>query len=152
MNSIEIAKRVMYLPVIKKYFEKKHKIKKNEIELLIFIYAQRTFKLRHWYGYRNLFSWTPKTFANMKEAGYLKYATDKGGIQYASSVKTDKLMGEFFALLEDDAYFDPDESVNPMFKRETHTDKVYSNFMKRLNKERSQRPAPVLYDTDDSEF
>lgn len=155
MDNKELAQKLAYMPIISKYVQRKYEITASQMSVLLFIYHKRTFPLRQYFNYKCMFHWEAKAFHEMQRRGFMKIVKEspkKLGVVYGSTRKTDKIVEEFFEMLRDDLYISTDPEVNPLFKRENFGDKVFSNFMKAINREREQRPAPGLYDTDDSEF
>jgi hypothetical protein len=155
MDSIEMARYVRYLPIIKRLYMEKYDLSSTQVDILIFIHGTRTFRLRVLYDFTCTLKWQARMFADMKSRGFIKLhktSSRKLGVIYQCSVKTDKIMKELFDLVLEQTKFSDDPAENPVHKRENYTQKYHSIFMKRINQEREQRPAQVLYDTDDSEF
>lgn len=155
MDNKELAQKLAYMPIMSKYVQRKYEISASQMSVLLFIYHKRTFPLRQYFNYKCMFKWEAKAFHEMQRRGFMKIAKEsskKLGVIYASTRKTDKIVEEFFEMLRDDVFISTDPEVNPLFKREDFQDKVFSNFMKAINRERERRPVPGLYDTDDSEF
>jgi len=155
MDSIEMARYVRYLPIIKRLYMEKYGLSSTQMDILIFIHGTRTFRLRVLYDFACTMKWQARLFADMKSRGFLKlYKVSrlKLGMVYQCSAKTDKIMKEMFDLALEQTIFSDDPAENPLHKRENYTQKYHSIFMKRINQERGQRPAQVLYDTEDSEF
>jgi hypothetical protein len=155
MDYKELADCLRYLTPAKKMMCERYNFTRSHMELLIFIYSRREFQLKRLYEYAALTHWESKLFSDLKAQKFIKivrpHKTSLGTV-YGCTKKTDKIVEELFAIITGQAPFSDDPKVNPMFKKETYTQRYHSKYMLRANQEREQRPAPGLYDTEDDEF
>lgn len=134
-----------YFRVIRHYFMVKYSISQSELDMLLFLYSEKYFTFSRFKEYENLMDWNKKRFEKMLEDGWIVYFR-KGNEAigqhpiYEVSHKTKKMITCLYNMLNRE---DVDINTNPtkskLFRKNIrYTDKVYRNFIYKINKERKQ--------------
>lgn len=124
-----------YWRVVRHYVRKKYNITAAELDMLLYLYDMPYFKKEDFNYYGSILSWDKKRFIAMKRKNLIKEWQSRGNkaslYELTSQGKTicrityKKLLGE--------------ESIselsrnNPVMKKKTFSDKMYSEMIKKMN-------------------
>jgi len=127
-----------YLRVVKYYIRKKYKITSSELDMLLYLYDVPFFRKDEFNYYENSMSWDKRRFYRMIQEGYIK-EWRSGGTKlgksklYELTQKSKTICSNMYKKLMKEELISEDPRSNPIFKRETYTDKVYKKIIEKMN-------------------
>jgi|TARA_R110000803_G_scaffold113000_1_gene181434 hypothetical protein len=127
-----------YYTVVHRYFRKKYELTREELDLILFLMSERIFNKRKFQEFNELLMWDRKRFDNMLDNGWISiFRAPSDGIsaRYELSYKARRMVRQLYKTIINKEIPQLPER-NPMFKKEVgFSDKVYRNFIKKMNKE-----------------
>lgn len=132
-----------YWRVVRYYIRKKYNITGPEHDLLLYFYDMPYFKKEDFVNYQNLMSWDRRRFVALKRKGLIHEFRRGGDGGRAALFELTPLAKSIcrstYKKLLDEEPISEVAKNNPVFKRETYTDRVYSNMIKKMNASRDAR-------------
>lgn len=126
-----------YWRIVRKYTQEKHGLTYPDLEMLLFLYSEGKFKRADFDEFNELFPWRVGRFEDLRKRGHIvKWRTQRGreGALYCLSHQTSAIIRSIYQKLDGTEAIG--ENRNPFFKSNpSYTDKVYRNYIKKLNKE-----------------
>jgi len=126
-----------YWRVVRHYIRKKYSITAAEHDMLLYLYDMPYFKKTDFNYYGKSMSWDKKRFIEMKRKGLVREWQRRGNEPSLFELTTlgrticnvtyKKLMGEKISV---------DSKYNPVVKRESFSDKMYSQMIEKMNASR----------------
>jgi hypothetical protein len=133
-----------YWRVVRRWVYIKHGIGYADLEMLLFLASEGHFSKDDFDEYNELFPWKRGRFEDLRRRGHIvKWRPHKGKQKalYAISRSTAGIIKSVYKKLDGSEIIS--ENHNRMFKADpTYTDKVYRNFIKKLNQELRQHRPP----------
>lgn len=131
-----------YYRVVNRYYRKKYDLDQHELDMILFLMSERIFNKAKFQEYNEILSWNRKRFDNLLEKGWISvFRPESDGIKarYELSYKARRMVKSLYKMIVDKEI--PEKpTVNPMFKKDVgFVDKVYRNFIKKINKETKQK-------------
>jgi len=126
-----------YYRVVRYWAKRKYNLKDQDLEILFFVATERLFSKTEFENYASVFSWNKNRFKNLLRDGWIQsFRNAEGGLHalYEATFKTRRMLDTFYKLLNGEQGFPVDPRNNPVFKRETYTDKVMAHQMLSINK------------------
>lgn len=142
-----------YWRVVNQYVKVRYNLSQGELDMLLFLYSEKYFKVTKFKEFEELMPWDKARFFRMVKNGWIEnFRPGVRGVRaiYKLSFKAMRLVNSIYKKLEGEEI---PETVcnNPMFKKKVrYTDKVYRNFIKEMNKANrearltGQLPHPAL--------
>lgn len=127
-----------YYRVVRYWAKYKYDLSDQDLEIIQFIYTERLFSRTRFNEYCQIFSFNKMRFKDLVRDGWIRsWRNAEGGRSalYEASFKSKKMMASFYKKLNSEEAFPITTKANPTFKRDTFTQKVMSNEMRRINKE-----------------
>ena len=131
-----------YYRVVRYWAKKKYDLNDSEIEIIQYINSERLFTRNEFNTYCSIFSWNNDRFKNLLRDGWIRSWRNAGGGRsalYEASEKSRRMMVSFYKKLNGEENFPTTVVDNPVFKKDTYTNKVMANQMVRINKEMQAR-------------
>ena len=127
-----------YLRVVRYYVKRKYDISSSELDMLLFLYDVPFFKKEEFKYYENSMSWDKKRFKSMMDKGLIKeWRTDSGryarGKLYELTHLGKSICSITYKKLTQEELISENPRLNPIFKKETYTDKVYRSIIEKMN-------------------
>ncbi len=127
-----------YWRIVRYYIKRKYKISLSEHDMLLYLYDLPYFKREDFNYYSNSMSWDKKRFYKMMQKGLIKEWRG-GGVKFGRSkiyelthlAKT--ICSTTYKKLVKEELISEDPRSNPIFKKETYTDKVYKSIIEKMN-------------------
>jgi hypothetical protein len=134
-----------YWRVIRYFIKIKYGLTQSELEMLLFLRSEKYFSKDDFNEFNELLSWDKRRFEKLRQLGWIesfRKRTGKRRAIYKLSYKTQRMITSVYNKLEGEEIPEEKKS-NPMFLANVpYTDKVYRNYIKKLNKSTRQRPHP----------
>lgn len=134
-----------YWRVIRYYVKKKYNISQAELEMLLFLRSEKYFSKDNFDEFDELLSWDKNRFEKLRKEGWIDSFRKKEGKRraiYQLSYKAQRMITSLYKKLEGEE-LPESKSSNPLFlEGANYTDKVYRNFIKKLNKTIRQQQHP----------
>jgi len=128
-----------YWRVVRYYIRKKYDISAAEHDMLLYLYDLPYFKKTEFRYYETSMNWDKKRFISMKRKGLIKMWRESEGNQGAlfelTSLGKTICRSTYKKLLGDEGISELPQN-NPVMKRETFSDKMYSELIKKMNSTR----------------
>ena len=125
-----------YWRVIRHYAKRKYGVTTPELEMLLFLRSEKYFSKDDFDEYNELMSWDKNIFEKVRTDGWIDVFRKKQGnrrVIYQLSYKGQRMLTSIYKKLEGEE-IPESESSNPLFGRNlNYTDKVYRNYIKKLN-------------------
>ena len=127
-----------YWKVIEYWAKRKYNITTGDLELMLFLYSEHLFTKTKFEEYNELMSWNTNRFYDLIKRGWIhKWRPKKGNeaALYELTFQAKRMISNVYAKLNGEDI--PENSVNnPVFKHDVkYRDKVYRNYMKKINQE-----------------
>ena len=126
-----------YWRVIRYYVKKKYDITQAELEMLLFLRSEKYFSKDNFDEFDELLSWDKNRFEKLRKEGWIDSFRKKEGKRraiYQLSYKAQRMITSLYKKLEGEE-LPESKSSNPLFlEGANYTDKVYRNYIKKLNK------------------
>lgn len=134
-----------YWRVIRYYVKKKYDITQAELEMLLFLRSEKYFSKDNFDEFDELLSWDKNRFEKLRKEGWIDSFRKKEGKRraiYQLSYKAQRMITSLYKKLEGEE-LPESKSSNPLFlEGANYTDKVYRNYIKKLNKTIRQQRHP----------
>ncbi len=134
-----------YWRVIRYYVKKKYDISQAELEMLLFLRSEKYFSKDNFDEFDELLSWDKNRFEKLRKEGWIDSFRKKEGKRraiYQLSYKAQRMITSLYKKLEGEE-IPESKSSNPLFlEGANYTDKVYRNYIKKLNKTTRQQQHP----------
>ncbi len=134
-----------YWRVIRYYVKKKYDITQAELEMLLFLRSEKYFSKDNFDEFDELLSWDKNRFEKLRKEGWIDSFRKKEGKRraiYQLSYKAQRMITSLYKKLEGEE-IPESKSSNPLFlEGANYTDKVYRNYIKKLNKTIRQQRHP----------
>jgi hypothetical protein len=134
-----------YWRVIRYYVKKKYDISQAELEMLLFLRSEKYFSKDNFDEFDELLSWDKNRFEKLRKEGWIDSFRKKEGKRraiYQLSYKAQRMITSLYKKLEGEE-IPESKSSNPLFlEGANYTDKVYRNYIKKLNKTIRQQQHP----------
>ena len=134
-----------YWRVIRYYVKKKYDITQAELEMLLFLRSEKYFSKDNFDEFDELLSWNKNRFEKLRKEGWIDSFRKKEGKRraiYQLSYKAQRMITSLYKKLEGEE-LPESKSSNPLFlEGANYTDKVYRNYIKKLNKTIRQQRHP----------
>lgn len=132
-----------YWRVVRYYIKRKYGITSSEHDLLLYFYDMPYFKKEDFVSFENVMSWDKRRFVALKRKGLIREFRRGGDGGKAALFELTPLaksicLNTYKKLLGEEPISEIAQN-NPVFKRETYSDKVYSNMIKKMNANRDAR-------------
>ena len=134
-----------YWRVVRYYVKKKYNITQAELEMLLFLRSEKYFSKDNFDEFDELLSWNKNRFEKLRKEGWIDSFRKKDGkrrAMYQLSYKAQRMITSVYKKLEGEE-IPESKSSNPLFlEGANYTDKVYRNYIKKLNKAIRQQQHP----------
>ena len=134
-----------YWRVVRYYVKKKYNITQAELEMLLFLRSEKYFSKDNFDEFDELLSWSKNRFEKLRKEGWIDSFRKKDGkrrAMYQLSYKAQRMITSVYKKLEGEE-IPESKSSNPLFlEGANYTDKVYRNYIKKLNKAIRQQQHP----------
>lgn len=130
-----------YWRVVSYWARKRYDISSSELDMLLYLYDMPYFKREDFNYYGNTMSWDKKRFITMKRKGLVKLWREGGTKESRSYLYELTVLGKticrnVYKKLEGEPISD-NVKYNPVAKKETFSDKMYSKVIEAMNAKRS---------------
>lgn len=126
-----------YWRVVRYYVKRKYNITQAELEMLLFLRSEKYFSKDNFDEFDELLSWNKNRFEKLRKEGWIDSFRKKDGKRravYQLSYKAQRMITSVYKKLEGEE-IPESKSSNPLFlEGANYTDKVYRNYIKKLNK------------------
>lgn len=126
-----------YWRVIRYFIKAKYGLSQGELEMLLFLRSEKYFSKDSFDEYDELISWDKNRFEKLRKDEWIDVFRKKEGnrrVVYQLSYKAQRMLTTLYKKIEGEE-IPESKSSNPMFLRNVkYTDKVYRNFIKKMNK------------------
>jgi hypothetical protein len=124
---------------VKYWVKSKYGLSSADIDMLIFIYDEKLFTYYDFENFQSIFPWDKKRFRRLKDEGWIVVHKKKDYYKqtpnvYEISFKAKKLVERMYKILNGEEDFPTSERRNPVMKRKSYSDKVYSTRMYDINR------------------
>jgi hypothetical protein len=134
-----------YWRVVRYYVKRKYNITQAELEMLLFLRSEKYFSKDNFDEFDELLSWSKNRFEKLRKEGWIDSFRKKDGkrrAMYQLSYKAQRMITSVYKKLEGEE-IPESKSSNPLFlEGANYTDKVYRNYIKKLNKAIRQQQHP----------
>ena len=127
-----------YWRIVRYYIKRKYNISLSEHDMLLYLYDIPFFKKEDFNYYSNSMSWDKKRFYRMINKGLIKEW--RGGCVkfgrskiYELTHLSKTICSTTYKKLVKEELISEDPRSNPIFKKETYTDKVYKSIIEKMN-------------------
>ena len=134
-----------YWRVVRYWAKIKYGLSFPDLEMILFLYSEDKFSKNDFSEFNELFSWKRNRFEDLRQRGHIiKWRTQQNGQKalYCLSHQTQGIVKSIYRKLSgEEAY---GEARTKEFRKNAnlrYTDKVYRNYIKKLNQEQRQRPS-----------
>ena len=125
-----------YWRVIRYFIKQKYGLTQAELEMLLFLRSEKYFSKDDFDELDELLSWNKNRFEKLRQEGWIEVFRKKEGkrrVVYQLSYKAQRMITTLYKKLEGEE-IPESKSSNPLFlKNVSYTDKVYRNFILKLN-------------------
>jgi|TARA_R110001592_G_scaffold183939_2_gene427673 DNA-binding MarR family transcriptional regulator len=125
-----------YWRVIRYFIKQKYGLTQAELEMLLFLRSEKYFSKDDFDEFDELLSWNKNRFEKLRQEGWIEVFRKKEGkrrVVYQLSYKAQRMITTLYKKLEGEE-IPESKSSNPLFlKNVSYTDKVYRNFILKLN-------------------
>ena len=126
-----------YWRVIRYFIKSKYGLSQAELEMLLFLRSEKYFSKDSFDEYNELISWDKNRFEKLRSEGWIDVFRKKEAnrrVVYQLSYKAQRMLTTLYKKLEGEE-IPESKSSNQLFLRNiSYTDKVYRNYIKKLNK------------------
>lgn len=124
-----------YWRVVRHYIRRKYDISAAELDMLLYLYDLPYFKKSDFNYYGSVMSWDKKRFIRMKQKNLIREWQRRGNeaslYELTSLGKT--ICRQTYKKLLGEEHISEIPHNNPVMKRETFSDKMYSDIIKKMN-------------------
>ncbi len=127
-----------YWRIVRYYIKRKYNISLSEHDMLLYLYDIPFFKKEDFNYYANSMSWDKKRFYNMIRKGLIKEWRG-GGVKHGRSKIFElthlgkNICSVTYKKLLKEELISEDPRSNPIFKKESYTDKIYKQIIEKMN-------------------
>lgn len=125
-----------YWRVIRYFIKQKYGLTQAELEMLLFLRSEKYFSKDDFDEFDELLSWNKNRFEKLRQEEWIEVFRKKEGkrrVVYQLSYKAQRMITTLYKKLEGEE-IPESKSSNPLFlKNVSYTDKVYRNFILKLN-------------------
>lgn len=127
-----------YWRVVRYYIKRKYTLSNAELDMLLYLYDMPFFKKEDFNYYSNSMSWNKKRFFDMVKNGFIREWRG-GGVKYGRSKifelthLSKTICSNTYKKLLKEELISEDPRSNPIFKKETYTDKIYKQIIEKMN-------------------
>lgn len=127
-----------YLRVVKYYVKRKYNITSAELDMLLYLYDVPYFRKDEFSYYEGSMSWDKRRFYTMVKKGFIKEFRP-GGEKYAKSRLHElthlgkNICSVLYKKLMKEELISESPRSNPIFKKETYSDKIYKAIIEKMN-------------------
>ncbi len=126
-----------YWRPVRYFVQSKYNLSAPDLEFLLFLRSEKYFDKNKFDEFNELISWDKNSFESLRERGWIeKFRNAKNGKRavYKLSYKANRMLTSVYKKLEGEE-IPESEGSNPLFRNNVpYMDKVYRNFIKRMNK------------------
>lgn len=128
-----------YLRVVQYYIKRKYDLSAMELDMLLYLYDMPYFRKEDFNYYGNTMSWDKKRFFDMVNKGLIK-EWRPGGEKYGRaklwelSHKSKTICSLTYKKLLGEEPISEEPRSNPIFKKQSYTDKIYKKVIEKMNK------------------
>lgn len=132
-----------YLRVVQYYIKRKYELSAMELDMLLYLYDMPYFRKEDFNYYGNTMSWDKKRFFDMVNKGLIK-EWRPGGEKYGRaklwelSHKSKTICSLTYKKLLREEPISEEPRSNPIFKKQTYTDKIYKKVIEKMNRATSR--------------
>jgi len=134
-----------YWRVIRYFIKSKYGLSQADLDILLFLRSEKYFDKNDFDEFNELVSWDKNRFENLREQGWIESFRKRKGNRraiYQLSYKAQRVITSIYKKLEGQE-IPESASSNPLFlKNVSYNDKVYRNYIKKLNKSIRQQQHP----------
>jgi len=134
-----------YWRVIRYFIKAKYGLSQADLDILLFLHTEKYFDKNDFDEFNELVSWDKNRFENLRKEGWIEsFRKRKGNCRavYQLSYKAQRVITSIYKKLEGQE-IPESASSNPLFlKNVSYNDKVYRNYIKKLNKSIRQQQHP----------
>ena len=127
-----------YWKVVREWMKAKHGLTQADLDMLLFLYDEGTFRQADLVKFEKLLSWDRKRQQRLMDSGWIALLvarTPKRNTTYRLTIKGKRALTEMYKRLYGEVF---DES-NPLYRNDAgYQDKRYRRFIENLNQERIQ--------------
>ena len=127
-----------YWKVVREWMKAKHGLTQADLDMLLFLYDEGTFRQADLVKFEKLLSWDRKRQQRLMDNGWIALLvarTPKRNTTYRLTIKGKRALTEMYKRLYGEVF---DES-NPLYRNDAgYQDKRYRRFIENLNQERIQ--------------
>jgi len=126
-----------YWRVVRYFVKRKYGLSQSELEMLLFLRSEKYFSKDDFDEFDELLSWDKNRFEKLRKEGWIESFRKKTGNRrtvYQLSYKCQRMITTIYKKLEGEE-IPESKSSNPLFlSGANYSDKVYRNYIKKLNK------------------
>lgn len=126
-----------YWRVVRYFIKRKYGLSQAELEMLLFLRSEKYFSKDDFDEFDELLSWDKNRFEKLRKEGWIEVFRKKQGhrrVVYALTYKAQRVLTSVYKKLEGEE-IPESKSSNPLFLADvSYNDKVYRNYIKKLNK------------------
>jgi len=134
-----------YWRVVRYFVKRKYGLSQSELEMLLFLRSEKYFSKDDFDEFDELLSWDKNRFEKLRKEGWIESFRKKIGNRrtvYQLSYKCQRMITTIYKKLEGEE-IPESKSSNPLFlSGASYSDKVYRNYIKKLNKSIRQQQHP----------
>jgi len=134
-----------YWRVVRYFVKCKYGLSQGDLDILLFLRSEKYFDKNDFDEFNELVSWDKNRFENLREQGWIESFRKRKGNRraiYQLSYKAQRVITSIYKKLEGQE-IPESASSNPLFlKNVSYNDKVYRNYIKKLNKSIRQQQHP----------
>jgi hypothetical protein len=134
-----------YWRVIRYFIKAKYGLSQADLDILLFLHTEKYFDKNDFDEFNELVSWDKNRFENLRKEGWIESFRKRKGNRravYQLSYKAQRVITSIYKKLEGQE-IPESASSNPLFlKNVSYNDKVYRNYIKKLNKSIRQQQHP----------
>ena len=125
-----------YWRVIRYFIKAKYGLTQEDLDVLLFLYSEKYFSKEDFNEFNELISWDKNRFAKLRREGWVDMFREKqNGTKaiYKVSYKCKRMIDSLYKKLNGEE-IPEDPKSNPLFRKNVrYNDKVYRNYIKKMN-------------------
>ena len=127
-----------YLRIVSYYIKRKYNLSSAELDMLLYLYDVPYFRKDEFSYYESSMSWDKRRFYSMIKKGLIKEFRS-GGEKYAKSRLYElthlgkNICSIMYKKLTKEELISENPRSNPIFKKQTYSDKVYKTIIEKMN-------------------
>ena len=126
-----------YWRVVRYFIKAKYGLSQADLDIILFLRSEKYFSKYDFDEFNELVSWDKNRFENLRKEGWIDSFRKRKGKRkalYQLSYKAQRVVTSIYKKLEGEE-IPESKSSNPLFlKNVSYNDKVYRNYIKKLNK------------------